>query len=81
MAEFTATAERFHVHATDGHRTAEYDIDVPTAHEAIAIAKERWAKREPAKAREAVDEAALAEAVEDAVPTHEERPDRRRGRR
>lgn len=61
MAEFTATADKFHVHVSDGLRSADYDMEVSTAEEAIAIAKQRWAMREDSApiAKKAAAEAAL----------------------
>lgn len=52
MAEFTVTADKFHVHVSDGRRTADYEIEVRTEEEAVAIARSMWARREEAKIEE-----------------------------
>jgi len=52
MAEFTATADKFHVHVSDGRRTADYEIEVRTEREAVAVAKSMWARREEPKLEE-----------------------------
>jgi hypothetical protein len=80
MAEFTATADKFHVHVTDGFRTAEYDVEAATADEAIAEAKRRWTMRAAATppvdepAADPVAEGAPAEPASDVEPAESGAP-------